>query len=585
MRTSRGYILLTSLVFTAILAMISAGLISYTTGYARSEKKVVADAQALALAEAGIEKAISQLNVSAGYSGETNTALGGGTFTVSVASIDSNNKRITSTGYIPNSTSPKAVRAVKVTANIDTSLVAFRYGVHSGQGGVNMNNGSQINGSLFSNGNVTGSGTVTGDATVASNASPILEQEWTTQDGTTSVGDISSRSDIAESFTSATSTALNKISLYLRKVGSPSDIAIKIVSDNAGSPSKTVLASGTLLASQVTGTLNFIEALLSPSVTLAVGTKYWIIADAGVNATNYFAWGADTAQGYSGGTGKSSSNWNAASPIWTALNQDLDFRTWTGGLSRSLSGITVQGNAWAHDLTSCTVGGNAKYQTITSCSVSGSSTFTTPDADQAPFPISDAQIYEWEDLATNGGTLAGPYTVANGATQTLGPKKINGDLIVSTNATLKISGPLWVKGDVSFANNASFIVDASTGNSGAILIAHDPAATSTKGIVTFSNNFTAAGNGNANSYPMIISMSSSASALNLLNNAASVILYVPYGTITLSNNAGASEITAYQIQMNNNAIISYVSGLQNSSFSNGPGGSWAVVPGSYVITQ
>ncbi len=567
----------------SILLVISAGLITYTTSYSRSERKTVAASQALALAEAGIDKAIYQLNQNANYTGEADTAVGNGTFTISVSSIDGSSKRITSTGYIPNDTSPIAVRTVKVTTSVNTSLIAFSYGVQAGQGGFNMDNGSQINGNLFANGNVTGSGIITGDATVASNADPFVDQQFVTSNASTSVGDVSNRSDIAESFTSATSTALNKVSLYLKKTGSPSDIVIKIVSDSSGSPSKTVLASGTLSASGVTGSFNFIDVLLSPSPTLAVGTTYWIIADATVNASNYYAWGSDNGQSYSGGTGKSSSNWNAASPVWTALNQDLNFKTWTGGSFASLSGVTVNGNAWAHSLSSCSIGGNATYQTISGCSVGGAQIPSSTDADQAPFAISDAQIYEWEDIATAGGTLAGPYTVTG--TQTLGPKKINGNLTVSNNATLKIAGPIWVSGNVTMSNNASFIVDSSTGNSGAILIAHNRTATSTSGIVTLSNNFIASGNGNPNSYPMIISMSSSATALQLQNNAASIIFFVPYGTITLANNSGANALTAYKIQMNNNSTITYQSGLQNASFSNGPGGSWAVVPGSYVISQ
>jgi hypothetical protein len=584
MQNSRGYILLTSLVFTGILLMVSSGLITYTTQYARSERKVIADTQALALAEAAVDKAIAQLNANGGYTGETNTPLGGGTFTISVSSINSTNKRITATGYIPDNTDPVSTRTIKVTANIDTSLVAFRYGVHSGQGGVNMNNNSEIEGNLYSNGNVTGSGVIGGDATVASNAAPLLDQQWTTQNGTTNLGDISNRSDIAEAFTSGTSTALNKVSLYVRKVGNPGDVTVRIVSNNAGNPSKTVLATGTLIASHVTGSLNFVDVLLTPSPTLSAGTTYWIIADASVNASNYFVWGSDTAQGYSGGTGKSSANWNAGSPVWTTLNQDLNFKTWNGGAFTSLSGVTVTGNAWAHALSSCTIMGNATYQTISSCTVGGTSTYSATNPDQAAYPISDAQIREWEEIAEAGGVITGPYTITSAA-ETLGPIKINGNLTVTNNATLTIAGPIWVNGNVTFSNNAHFNVAASTGNSGAILIAHDPTATSTKGLVTLSNNFSAAGNGNPDSFPMIISMSSSASALLLANNAASIIFFVPYGTLTLDNNSGANSITAFKIQMNNNAVIDYQSGLQNASFSNGPGGSWAVLPGSYVITQ
>jgi hypothetical protein len=44
----------------------------------------------------------------------------------------------------------------------------------------------------------------------------------------------------------------------------------------------------------------------------------------------------------------------------------------------------------------------------------------------------------------------------------------------------------------------------------------------------------------------------------------------------LSNNAGAKEVTAYGIDMDNNATVTYESGLADIEFSTGPSGGYSV---------
>lgn len=581
--TCRGQVLIMTIVFMAIFLTVFVGFVNYMTLYARTERATVAQVQAIAIAEAGIDKAIYQLNQNANYGGETNTSLGNGTFTTSVSSVDSNTKRISVTGYVPNSTNPVAERTVKASANIDVSVVSFRYGVQVGEGGITMDNNSQVNGNMYSNGDISGSGTITGDATVAGGTQPTTDQQWTVQNSSYNLGDVSARADLAQSFKPATTTTLNRVSLYLKKVGVPSDITIKIVTDNSGKPSKTVLATGSISASTITSAYSFADAALATPPNLTTGTTYWIIAIATVNASNYYTWGDDTADAYTNGTGKYSTNWNASSPVWTTIGADLDFQTYMGGTITSLDGITVNGNAWAHSLTNCTVGGNATYQSISSCGVSGTSIPINTDPSPAPMPISDAQIAEWESTATAGGVLAGPYTI-NGS-QTLGPIKINGDLTV--NGTLNISGPIWVNGNITLSNNSHVNVSAGLGNNGAVLIADKPSSPSTSGKIILSNNVVVAGNGNVGSYALLISMHTGVAdtAINASNNVASVIIYAPHGKIDVNNNATANEITAYLLHLDNNATVNYVSGLQNASFSNGPGGSWTYMHGSYVIVN
>jgi len=186
-------------------------------------------------------------------------------------------------------------------------------------------------------------------------------------------------------------------------------------------------------------------------------------------------------------------------------------------------------------------------------------------------------------MAEAGGTITGPYSWSG--SRTLGPTKINGDLTVTNGASLILAGPVWVNGNVSLSNNASMTVSPSIGAGGAVLIADATNATTTRGRVFISNNVVIEGNGNQNSFPMIISTNSGWEAISLSNNAAGVILYAPYGGIEISNGTTANQVTARRLELKNNATISYQSGLQNANFSSGPGGSWAVMPGSYAILQ
>lgn len=580
-----GYVLLLVLVTIALCTTIATSLVSYTIQSARAEHIMAASAQALTIAEGGVDLATYELNADGSYTGASALALGDGELDISVTTINSNTKEITATAYVPDSTNLLATRSVKAQLNINTSVVSFQYGAQVGTGGVSMNNGSVIEGSIYSNGSISGSGLITGDAIVAGGANPLVDQSWSTQNGGFTLGDTSARADVAMSFLSSTSTVLRSIKLYLKKTGLPGDLTIKVVTDSSGSPSKSVVASGTLLSSQVTDSYSWATVNLSSQPNLNVNQTYWVIAIASVNSSNYFTWGADTFNGYAYGTGKYSTNWNASHPVWNATGSDLDFEIYTGGSITSLSGVHVQGNASANTLSSCTIDADAYYQSISGCTVGGTSYPGSDDPPQVALPISDAQIADWETIAASGGTIAGPYSISGGTHVTLGPKKINGNLTLSNGAILTLTGPIWVNGDISLSNNAQLDVDASAGQNGAIIIAHNASNPSGSGRVTLSNNVIVTGNGSTGSFPMIISMNTGSNAVSLSNNADSVILYAPYGRIIVSNGASANQLTANELYLSNNATVEYLSGLQNASFTNGPGGSWTYVPGTYRITQ
>ncbi len=154
---ARGNVLLVTLIFLGIFVTSGAALLNYLTTYARSERIQVAATQARVLAEAGIDKAVYELNQGSSYTGETNTALGAGTFTIMVSAIDSTTKQITATGYVPSSTSPVSQKTIRILVKKNSLWVTFHYGTQVGQDGIYFSNNSALDGNLYSNGNIVGS--------------------------------------------------------------------------------------------------------------------------------------------------------------------------------------------------------------------------------------------------------------------------------------------------------------------------------------------------------------------------------------------------------------------------------------------
>ncbi len=174
MKNRSGQTLIAAIVFLAVILILSSSLFTRVSGFMSFNSTSISNEQATYLAEAGIEKALWQLNLSAGaYTGETNTTLGTtGVFTISIANKNSNLKTITSTGFVPNSIKPKSKRTIKMDAAIDSAQISFHYAVQVGTGGVTMNNNSTINGSIYSNKtgtSISGSNgsIITGDAYAA----------------------------------------------------------------------------------------------------------------------------------------------------------------------------------------------------------------------------------------------------------------------------------------------------------------------------------------------------------------------------------------------------------------------------------
>jgi Tfp pilus assembly protein PilX len=596
----KGQIIIVGIVFFAIMILFSTATLRYVSTYQKSEHQNVEKVQALQLAEAGMDKAAYQLNQDSGYAGESNTALGNGTFTTSVTTVNSTTRAITATGYIPDSSNPQAVSTIKATMIINDSVISFNYGVQSGNGGFVMNGGATVNGNIYSNGNIVATNGVhiTGSATAANppashsdqaNNSPVPISSCT---GSTCItfANATSTQDFAQSFKLSAAEPMNNITFYIKKVGAPSNIAVKIVNDSSGSPGSEVLLSGSLLASAVTTNFGWVTVTMPSTPILNSNQTYWMVLDASSNASKYYILGANSGS-YSNGVGKIGrygTSWSDTTPS----GLDGYFQIYLGGNPSTLGGSTYVGGvyvgttgadiAWAHNVVGASVAGDLYCQTGSynnkTCNTS------RPDPTPQPLPLSDANIQEWKDDASLGEPISGDYHVGY-AGATLGPKEITGNLLIDGGGTLTVTGTLYIHGTITLTGGGKVKLAASYGSSNGVIVSD--------GRVTLEGGSSFSGSGEAGSYPFVITTSacpvasgcSGNDAISLSGGAGTVALIAQEGNVLINGGSALKAVTGKQITMSGGATLIYDSGLVNANFTSGPGGSWEYQPGSYVIAK
>lgn len=280
-----------------------------------------------------------------------------------------------------------------------------------------------------------------------------------------------------------------------------------------------------------------------------------------------------------------------------------------------ISGMTVNGNAQAHNILDSTISGyasstikienttvgldahanelkqstinrNAYYMIIDpQTSVAGQKFPGTPppsDLASLSMPISDTQLDQWEQDAAVGGTISGPcpYKPANGSV--IGPAKVLCDVIIDGTNEVTLGGPLWVVGNFEMKNSGILRLSASFGADSSVVIADDPADRSAKSTVIIQNSAQILGSGVSGSYIMVVSRNNSmennggAVAIDVKNSSAASIYYAPHGKLKINNNTSLKEAIAYGIEMANSAILTYESGLSEVNFSSGPSGGFNV---------
>ena len=593
-----GQAVIASVIFLVLLSVvIIAGFATPLTRELKSVRAALNSRQAYFVAESGVEDATYRIKNDLAYSANYSLNLNGGGANINVSS-SGNTRTINASGDQNNHF--RIVEAKLIISNVNPQ---FFYGAQAGEGGVTMGQNSRIEGAggtagnLYSNGPVVGENgaRVTGDVIVATGVA--LADQSTTCNTDQIAGKTNPEIDFAQSFKATDSKPLAKVSLYLKKVGTPNNRTIKITADNSGSPAAATLASGNLVASLVTTNYGWIDVVFNSPPNLTANATYWLVLDADRDNDEYWVWCRDTNNGYGNGVGKFSKDWD--DDPWTGIIGDLNFKTYLGTGFSSIDNLEIVGEARANTITNSKICGNAYYQSIDSSSLNFLNTPTNPtcanpltpgtgsggqsDPPVAPLPLSQANIDQWKTDAASGGVITGDYNISSDVS--LGPKKITGNLsFTDNNRTLTLEGVLWVVGNVDVSNLASIKCSSAYGNDSCVIVVD--------GWIHISNNGIFNGSGQTGSYVMFLSTlacdggSATApggqacghynGAIDLHNNATGAIFYASNGLINLHNGVNVSEVVGYKINIDNTAVVTYEQGLLNASFSSGPGISFVI---------
>lgn len=593
-RNQSGQVFILAIIVLFLVLINTILIISNSLIFFQNSRYSLQSIQASGLAEAGIDKAIASLNKTGGeYSGDSEINLGVGSFSTKVVSKDAAVSVIESTGYIPNKESPK----VKKTVRMETSRgvgVSFVYGIQIGEGGVVLGNNNKVLGSMYSNGNVSmgNNNLFTGDIYVAGGpqGSPNQQTDCTSPNcfdyffGKNISGE--NRLDVAMSFKPGVTAILNKISLKVKKVGSPPNSTVRILSDDDGEPDKNdVITSGTLYSNLVSTSYGWIDVTFNSSPTMNAETTYWIMVDTSSNTSNYWSWQNDLAQSYTRGIAKWSSDWSAGNPSWNSINGDLSFAVTMGGVATFVqggNGDIVQGEVHANTIQNLTIQKDAYYQSITGSTVNGASCDSNPSChpgseDPPPkvFPISDANVVDWKSEASLNA-LGNPVCDA-----IWGPGKYTGSITLDNSCIITVKTPIWITGSVTLGNSNTFKLDSSYGSTSGVLVVG--------GQVVLGNGNKLEGTGAGSSLLMLLTeFDSRPGSPNAGENAVTVgnvgntgVFYASKGIIDPGNDNKFKELTAWKILLTNNTEINYETGLSSTLFTAGPSGSYTLIKGTY----
>jgi hypothetical protein len=264
-----------------------------------------------------------------------------------------------------------------------------------------------------------------------------------------------------------------------------------------------------------------------------------------------------------------------------------------GNKSTSITGTAISHSSFF--LTSLisdgTINGDARAFLISGATVKGTKyTGTVPPYQEMPIKDADLNptIDDWENTALTGGTQGN--TTISGTNNQLGPKKIDGNLVVNNNAELQVNGTIWVTGNITVGNGAKVFLAPSYGTSSGVIIADHKTNRSEfhAGRIVINQQATISGidpnNPKTPSYIMLFSTQQPPPpfedfwklwpAITIYNGSLGGVYYAPFGSIELKNNALARALACSGLLIRQNGIVDYDAGMANSSFASGPAGFW-----------
>ncbi|MEY4440795.1 MAG: hypothetical protein RLY49_421 [Candidatus Parcubacteria bacterium] len=581
--TQKGQvIIINTLMFFALSVAIIFALTSPVVSSFNITKSFSKSKQSFLVANSAVNEAMYKLNTNKSIASSETLALSQGSATIAVA--DTGMGKMVSVSSDVDSYKRNYELALEAGSG-----VSFNYGLQVGQGGFDISGGSGIIGNVYANGDIVGSNGayITGTAVSANISDPV--SVTSNNIGTIDPGiqinfggnSTSTPQDVAQSFTVSTTTPVSSIRILIKKTNSPwSNVTLRITTDNAGKPSKTDIAQGTISASTVTSSFNYLSIPLSSTISLTPGTTYWLVFDSTNFWGPYYSLGANE-NTFSGGALKLAQNgWSQSNggtwidPVPNTL--DAYFDIYVGGSTGVIDGVAVGtgvlGDAWSYEVKNSTIAGTAYCQSGTSNNKACDISRGVPV--QQTYPISDGNIIDWKAEATAGGATS---TKSYGSgTYSLGPTKIEGDLSVGSGGILNLDGTVYVTGTILVNGGGIVRVNPSLSNKSVVLLAD--------GTIKTNGGGQFAGSGSGGSYIMLVTTSncpngvgcSGENAVDISGGAGAVVINAQNGTLSFSGGAQAKQATAHRIEMDGGTTVTYESGLVNPVFNTGPSGAWTV---------
>lgn len=559
-----GAVMMTSVIFFVVISTIVVlGLTAPSAREYRIASDSVISKQSYFLAESGAEDAFYRLKNHYPTTSPETLVLGSSMTTTTLNSLAGGIVDIQSIGNVQNSN-----RAVDVHAS-GQSNPTFTFGALSGSGGLNLSQSNAVvDGNAYLDGPITGvyGSSITGSAVSAS--SPVLGINQQNGTGTPSYdisfGNADASQDIAQSFQINQNSPLNKISLYLKKVGSPADATLTVYRNNpSNGPDDIPIASATISASSVGADYSWVDAVFSQQQMLSTGETYWFVVTQNISSTDYYTIGA-TDGGYSYGVGKI----GQVGEDWTdpvSATSEYFFEIYLGGVVGLIQGVsgnmsigtTPSDSVQAHSVGNVNAAGsiyctNDLGGTEESDGVTDNPCIAQTDPSYVGFPVSDSDISGWENDASAGAGTSGDWDISLAGASTTGPEKISGNVNVH-GGVLTINGTLWITGNLNITSNGKIKLAPGYGsNSGVVIV---------DGQISFSGGW-ARGSGADGSYILFVSKSNSVDpaspAISAYNHGAdTAIFYAPDGLASLSGSTDLSAVSAYEISLSSGSTISY----------------------------
>ncbi len=189
-------------------------------------------------------------------------------------------------------------------------------------------------------------------------------------------------------------------------------------------------------------------------------------------------------------------------------------------------------------------------------------------------PVVDYPYWETEATKTNDVVTCSPTCYIN-TSQNIGPRKYKGNLEISGNITVTITGPIWITGDFTIGTgNAVVELDNGFGSHGTVMLVNGNISYEQGG--TFKTT-----NASPPGYILVVTTSTADDAIKIAQAGATAIFYALNGGAQLTQTADVISLVAYKLTMTQTAELTFNTGLASADFTSGPGASWGIKKGTY----